>query len=229
MSARRDCSTYSNPACNLPAAAVTIRNTPGSVPGKDAQATGGVGAEPPQRGSESRPPGRHCGRRRRWPQATGQRRSPRRVSWPVGRVLCARLRGPTAIHLGLSLPTASCGLPASIGRAALERLRGKPRPEAPPSLLTLLRVGFTEPPESPPALVVSYTTVSPLPLVRCRSRGGLLSVALSRGSPRVGVTDHPALRSPDLPHRDLNGPGATARPAHPPDVKNSRPPGARCH
>ncbi len=137
MSARRDCSTYSNPACNLPAAAVTIRNTPGSVPGKDAQATGGVGAEPPQRGSESRPPGRHCGRRRRWPQATGQRRSPRRVSWPVGRVLCARLRGPTAIHLGLSLPTASCGLPASIGRAALERLRGKPRPEAPPSLFDL--------------------------------------------------------------------------------------------
>ena len=34
-----------------------------------------------------------------------------------------------------------------------------------------------------------------------RAKGGLLSVALSRGSPRVGVTDHPALRSPDLPHR----------------------------
>ena len=33
------------------------------------------------------------------------------------------------------------------------------------------------------------------------AKGGLLSVALSRGSPRVGVTDHPALRSPDLPHR----------------------------
>jgi hypothetical protein len=31
--------------------------------------------------------------------------------------------------------------------------------------------------------------------------GGLFSVALSRGSPRVGVTDHPALRSPDLPRR----------------------------
>jgi hypothetical protein len=27
----------------------------------------------------------------------------------------------------------------------------------------LLRVGFTEPPQSPAALVVSYTTVSPLP------------------------------------------------------------------
>src|SRR6202040_4349364 len=33
------------------------------------------------------------------------------------------------------------------------------------------------------------------------TRGGLFSVALSRGSPRVGVTDHPALWSPDLPHR----------------------------
>src|SRR5690606_721694 len=31
--------------------------------------------------------------------------------------------------------------------------------------------------------------------------GGLLSVALSRGSPRVGVTDHPALWSPDFPRR----------------------------
>jgi hypothetical protein len=34
-----------------------------------------------------------------------------------------------------------------------------------------------------------------------RLKGGLLSVALSRGSPRVGVTDHPAVWSPDLPHR----------------------------
>ena len=30
--------------------------------------------------------------------------------------------------------------------------------------LALLRVGFTEPPRSPEALVVSYTTVSPLPV-----------------------------------------------------------------
>src|SRR5207244_5369871 len=82
-------------------------------------------------------------------------------------------------------------------------------------LLTLLRVGFTEPPQSPAALVVSYTTVSPLPL-RWR-RGGLFSVALSRGSPRVGVTDHPALWSPDLPHRAMHArPGATARPTRPP-------------
>ena len=36
--------------------------------------------------------------------------------------------------------------------------------------------------------------------------GGLLSVALARGSPRVGVTDHPALWSPDFPR--IRAPGA---------------------
>ena len=38
-----------------------------------------------------------------------------------------RSRGAAIIHLGLLLPTASCGLPASIGRAALERSRREPR------------------------------------------------------------------------------------------------------
>src|SRR5690348_17148587 len=88
------------------------------------------------------------------------------VSRPVGRVLCARLRGAAVIHLGLPLPAASCGLPASLGRAALERSRREPWFP----FLTLLRVGFTKPPQSPAALVVSYTTVSPLPpLARGRS------------------------------------------------------------
>src|SRR5450755_346452 len=89
----------------------------------------------------------------------------RRASRPVGRVLCTRLRGPAAIHLGLPLPAASCGLPASIGRAALKRSR-RPRGRNREALLTLLRVGFTKPPQSPAALVVSYTTVSPLPPAR---------------------------------------------------------------
>src|SRR6266487_2079923 len=53
----------------------------------------------------------------------------RRASWPVGRVLCTRFRGPAAIHLGLPLLTASCGLPTSIGRAALNRSR-RPAAEA---------------------------------------------------------------------------------------------------
>ena len=43
--------------------------------------------------------------------------------------------------------------------------------------------------------------------------GGLLSVALSRGSPRVGVTHHPALRSPDVPRRVRVSPARRDRPA----------------
>jgi hypothetical protein len=57
----------------------------------------------------------------------------RRASRPVGRVLCTRRSGPTAIHLGLPLLTASCGLPASIGRAALKRSRSPPAPAGVPS------------------------------------------------------------------------------------------------
>src|SRR5687767_565072 len=52
-----------------------------------------------------------------------------------------------------------------LGRAALERSRRWPRA----TLLILLQVGFTEPLRSPGALVVSYTTVSPLPSGRSRA------------------------------------------------------------
>src|SRR3712207_7297103 len=59
--------------------------------------------------------------------------------------------------------------PAVAGRLQRSTRRhraGSPRTPAqdgggPPSLSTLLRVGFTEPHRSPGALVVSYTTVSP--------------------------------------------------------------------
>jgi hypothetical protein len=50
-------------------------------------------------------------------------------------------------------------------------------------------------------LVVSYTAVSPLPAAGEPTSGGLFSVALSRGSPRVAVNNHPALWSPDVPRR----------------------------
>ena len=45
--------------------------------------------------------------------------------------------------------------------------------------------------------MVSYTTVSPLPALT--RLGGLFSVALSVGLPRLGVTQHHALWSPDFP------------------------------
>jgi hypothetical protein len=79
------------------------------------------------------------------------------------------------------------------------------------SCLTLLRARFTQPARSLGLLVVSYTTVSPLP--RAEARGGLLSVALSRGLLRVGVTHRPALWSPDVPRCLL---AKTTRPSHRP-------------
>jgi hypothetical protein len=57
---------------------------------------------------------------------------------------------------------------------------------------------------SPGSLVSSYLTVSPLPLARRSVLCGAF-----HGSPRLGVTQHPALRSPDVP-RAL--PPAVARP-----------------
>ena len=56
-------------------------------------------------------------------------------------------------------------------------------------------MGFAKQRMSPPALVGSYPTVSPLP----SCLGGLLSVALSLTLRPVDVIDHPALRSPDFP------------------------------
>jgi hypothetical protein len=141
--------------------------------------------------------------------ASNRRSEPgRRASWPVGRVLCARLRGPATIHLGLPLPAASCGLPASIGRAALNRSR-RNAPLPVPLPLDLAPGGVYQ---------AAQVTLSAGGLLHRRftltsgtAGGGLFSVALSRGSPRVGVTDHPALRSPDLP-RHARKPGATRPP-----------------
>ncbi len=84
-----------------------------------------------------------------------------------------RQRTGVAIHLS--------GLPGKRPFSGTGRAARLPR-------LALLRVGFTEPAGSPPSLVRSYRTFSPLPV---RSRhpgaaiGGLLSVALSCESPRL--------------------------------------------
>ena len=113
--------------------------------------------------------------------------------------------GPATIHLEPPLPTVSSGLPGS---------SSGPPSNAP--CLALLQVGFTEPSSSPRTLVVSYTTLSPLPRAH-EAPGGLLSVALSRGLPRVGVTHHLALRSPDFPRcrSAMQSDDAVARPARP--------------
>jgi hypothetical protein len=141
------------------------------------------------------------------------------MSWLIGRVLFADRPHDRSVGNHPSRTTVAGRLRRStreLGRAALKRSRtGSPKTLG---FLTLLRVGFTEPLRSPGALVVSYTTVSPLPpTAGCPTAGGgLFSVALSRGLPRVGVTHHHALWSPDLPRRTPRKErGAVARPAHP--------------
>jgi len=83
------------------------------------------------------------------------------------------------------------------------------------SYLVLLLMGFTEPRISRPALVRSYRTVSPLPAPRERDVGGLLSVALSVGLPRLAVNQHGALWSSDFPPFPREAETATSRKSRP--------------
>src|SRR5659263_636574 len=81
-----------------------------------------------------------------------------RMSRPVRRVLSPRAvthARVAAIHLRRTLPHASSGLPGSSGEQPSNA-----------SCLALLPVGFASPHRSPGALVVSCTTVSPLPRPR---------------------------------------------------------------
>src|SRR5262249_40453313 len=133
-----------------------------------------------------------------------------------------RGRGPAATPLGLPWPAASCGLPASIGRATLNRSR-RPAPRkargpcdlAPGGVYRAARI-------TPGAGGLLHHRFTLAPARPEPGQGGLFSVALSRGSPRVGVTDHPALCSPDLPHPAMTAisprrpPPPPPPPPHPP-------------
>src|SRR5262249_44861153 len=102
-----------------------------------------------------------------------------------------------------------------------------PRPGRRAALLTLLRVGFTEPPQSPAMLVVSYTTVSPLP-------GPGRSLAWAVCSLWHCPAGHPGSALPTtlpcgartfLTRPRLAWPGAAARPARPPSKDRRLRPG----
>ena len=108
-------------------------------------------------------------------------------------------------------------------RAAYPGASGGP----PAPCLALLRMGFAEPAGHPAAgeLLPHRFTLAPAPNRRRRAGPGRWAVVLCgtfRGSPRLGVTQHPALWSPDFPrsvwHRRAPNRIAAARPT-PPAIK----------
>ena len=87
-------------------------------------------------------------------------------------------------------------------RPTRERRTGRPRML---SYLVLLRPGFAEPARSPGPLVVSYTTVSPLPVperARLASHRRTALCGTVPKSPPLGFPQWPALWSPDFPRRN---------------------------
>jgi hypothetical protein len=132
----------------------------------------------------------------------------RRTSWPVSRVLCTRAEAradghPSRVAVADDLQRST----RKLGRAALERFLSD---LAPGGVCQAARVT----PGAGGPLPHRFTLTDHDPKA---ATGGLFSVALSRGSPRVGVTDHPALRSPDFPRRHLREDAdAAVRPTRPP-------------
>ena len=162
--------------------------------------------------ARGRPPSVRCRRQRTRGGGVAARR---RTSRPVSRVLWHgplgnprrrpslsgwRCRQPPAVH-----PQARAGSPRTPAQAALP---DRPLDLAPGGVYRAARVT-----PGAGALLPHPFTLAP-PRVPAR-RGGLLSVALSRGSPRVAVNNHPALWSPDFPRRDT-GPSRYRHPTRPP-------------
>jgi len=124
----------------------------------------------------------------------------RRTSRPVSRVLYLTLARPVAaIHLGLPSPTGSSDLPAGSG--------GPPsiayaNPLVSQGILLDLAPGgvYRAAPIARNAGGLLHRRFTLTGHWRTNA-GGLFSVALSRGSPRVAVNNHPALWSPDFPRR----------------------------
>ncbi len=82
--------------------------------------------------------------------------------------------------------------------------------------LALLPVGVAWPPASPRTPVVSYTTFSPSPGQPRLPRLSTFLWPFSVGLPRLGVTQHRALWSPDFPRlpREARSPGRLGRRRH---------------
>ena len=120
------------------------------------------------------------------------------IKWPrgpVSRILCPGAAGAVVISLVLPLPEGSCGLPGdAVGR------RYRARRMSP--YLALLQVGFASTRCHHRAWCALTAPFHPCPSpIETGDVGGLLSVALSVASRRLGVTQHLARGSPDFPPR----------------------------
>ena len=107
-----------------------------------------------------------------------------------------RERRGAIIHLRPLLPAAWCDLPGGSGEqpsGASADARTRPLDLAPGGVCRATPVAWG----AGGLLHHRFTLTS--------KRGGLFSVALSRGSPRVGVTHHRALWSPDFPRPSSKG------------------------
>jgi hypothetical protein len=151
---------------------------------------------------------------------------PAGVRWTsraVGRVLSRVLvagDAVTVIHLGWPLPTTSSALPACSG--------------GPPSnarCLGLLRMGFTEPTWSPRSLVVSYTTVSPLPRSLARPGRSVFCGTVPRVAPGgcwpPSCPSEPGPSSAVVAHRRDRPPDSSAASVGVSATRTRRPPRRR--
>ena len=107
-----------------------------------------------------------------------------------------RFPSATAIHLGRRLRAASCDQPGwrawSHGLAPQVSLRARP------PLFGLAPGGVCPATSVARGAVRSYRTISPLPQAAEADRGGLISVALSLGSPPAAISRHRWSMEPGL-------------------------------
>ena len=104
--------------------------------------------------------------------------------------------GTAAIYLVPPLPKGSCGLPGDDSRAlpSVERRR--------PPIWPCSGWGLPASRLAPgPGALLPHRFTLACPSHECEAIGALVSVALSVASLRLGVTQHPALWSPDFPPR----------------------------
>src|SRR5689334_19647357 len=135
------------------------------------------------------------------------------VSRPVRRILLRTVaRPPAAIPLGRRLPAGSSSPPGGVCVRAALPLSGL----APGGVCRAARVTPGAGALLPHRFTLTCATGRPAAI------GGLFSVALSCGSPRLGVTQHRALWSPDVPRAGAPKHPARGRPADSPPPALSR-------